>query len=127
MTPPKSRRIAQQIAIHVSLALVLIGEAIALNAQLEQLNFGGPLTPRNIEGRTQMIWVAVAFIVLAIIIGVVGRSLWIAGTLFIHSAAMLLWFNAGWGSTVGPAVIALVTLWIVWTVRSRRRPETSTS
>jgi len=115
----------QHVAIHGSLALVLIGEMFALDAQLKQLNFGGPLTPRNVEGRTQMMWIAIAFIALSIIVCVVGRSLWIAGSLLIHSIAMLLWFNTGWGYTVVPAVLACVIFWVAWTVKSRRGRETS--
>ena len=115
----------QHLAIHGSLVLVLMGEVFALDAQLKQLNFGGPLTPGNIEGRTQMMWIAIAFIAIAIIVSVIGRSLWIAGTLLIHSIAMLVWFNTGWGYTVVPAVLACVTFWFMWTVTSRRGRETS--
>lgn len=125
MTPAPPRRMQQHLAIHGSLALVLIGEMFALDAQLKQLNFGGPLTPRNVEGRTQMMWIAIAFIALSIIVCVVGRSLWIAGSLLIHSIAMLLWFNTGWGYTVVPAVLACVIFWVAWTVKSRRGRETS--
>ncbi|PWC07784.1 hypothetical protein DF223_04860 [Mycetocola zhujimingii] len=128
MTPTTPWRWQQQAAIHGCFALFLIGEVFALDAQLKQLSFGGPLTPRNIEGRDQMMWVAIAFIALAGIIGVVGKNLWIAGVLLIHSIAMLLRFNSGWGSTVAPTVLVCFTLWVVWTVRSirsRRRYRSS--
>ena len=72
-----------------------------------------------------MMWIAIAFIALSIIVCVVGRSLWIAGSLLIHSIAMLLWFNTGWGYTVVPAVLACVIFWVAWTVKSRRGRETS--
>lgn len=117
MTPTAPWRTRQHVAIHGAFVLFLIGEVFALDAQLKQLNLGGPLTPRNIEGRVQMMWVAIAFIALAAIVALVGRNLWIAGALLIHSITMLLWFNSGWSATVVPTVLICVISWGVWTAR----------
>jgi hypothetical protein len=92
-------------------------------AVLKQLSFGGPLTPRNIEGRMDLSLIALAYIGLAVIIGVLGRAMWVACTLLVHAFAMLYGFSTGWGFTVVPAAIALIILWIAWTYRITFRTE----
>jgi hypothetical protein len=111
----------RHVAVHGSLILVIIGEPFAALAALKQLSFGGPLTPENIEGRLDLSLIALAYIGLAAIIAVLGRALWIAGTLLIHAVAMLFGFNTGWGYTVIPAAIGLITLWIAWTYNATSR------
>lgn len=99
----------------------MVGEVYALQAQLMQMNFGGGDTARNAEGRAAMTSVALAFIVIAAVVGVVGRAMGIAATIVAHAISMLFWFNDGWGFTVVPALVAVVVLWIIWTVEANRR------